>query len=140
MNQSMKEAMISTALLRYADPFFSHEETFTLKGLFDALRNSIIAGGIIVLGLWPQDNWSTAIHRPGHGHSQSLAWILIGFGFLLFALIIVQSLWQLHSVFKKMNALDCSDDSFIPMVAQFILAITTPVIIILIAGFGFIPR
>lgn len=134
------KTVITQAPQRDATPFFIHETAFTLKGMFEALRNSIIAGAIIVLGLWPQDNWSIGIHRPGHGHSQALAWALIGFGFVLFTLNIVQSLWQLHSVFKKMNVLDRGDESFIPMVAQFILALITPMIIIFIAGLGFIRR
>lgn len=82
---------ITPTLQRYVIPFFVHD-AFTLKSVFEALRNSIIAGAIIVLGLWPQDNWSVGVHRPGNYNSQVLAWALVGFGIVLFALNIVQSL------------------------------------------------
>ena len=118
-------------------PFSFHETTFTLKAFFDSLRNTIIAAGIMALGVLPPSSWSIGGIDPSAGQSQALSRALISFGAFAFALNLVQSVWQMHSVLKKLQPSDQFEDFRIVIIGQLILASITPVMIVLILGMQF---
>ena len=73
------------------EEFFQYESAFTLKSVFDNIRNSSIAAGIIVLGFWTMDHSSPAHVVFGANEANKWSILLMAFGILMLALSLIQS-------------------------------------------------
>ena len=115
-------------------PVSFYEATFTLKVFFDSLRNTIIAAGIIALGVLPPGSLSVGGSDWSLGQSQALSMAFIYFGAFAFALSLVQYAWLMYSILNKLQLNDQVESFRIKMIGQLILVSITPVMIVLILG------
>ena len=118
--------------------FFQYEATLTLKGVFDSIRNSGMATGIIALGFWTFDPASTALTVFGAHDAKKWSIALIAIGTLLFALCTAQSLLLAKLRLSTLPDWQLSPGAWLVETFVFIVAFGTPLIIPAMAALGLV--
>lgn len=118
------------------EEFFQYESALTLKSVFDSIRNSGIAAGIIVLGFWTMDHSSPAHAVFGSSEANKWSILLMAFGMLMLGLTLVQSALLVVVRIKKLPDRNPSGIAHAFEVITLVIAIGSPLITLVMTMVG----